>query len=41
MPLPLRQLEAFHAVVVNGSMTKAATSLNISQPAVSRLVASL
>tara|TARA_B100000315_G_C14501183_1_gene552389 strand:- start:226 stop:1119 length:894 start_codon:yes stop_codon:yes gene_type:complete len=41
MPLPLRQLEAFHAVVVNGNMTKAAKFLNISQPAVSRLVASL
>ena len=41
MSLPLRQLEAFHAVVVDGSMTKAAGSLNISQPAVSRLVAAL
>ena len=41
MPLPLRQLEAFHAVVANGSMTKAATFLEISQPAVSRLVSSL
>ena len=41
MPLPLRQLEAFHAVVVNGNMTKAAKFLKISQPAVSRLVASL
>jgi DNA-binding transcriptional LysR family regulator len=41
MPPPLRQLEAFHAVVVNGSMTKAAAYLNISQPAISRLVASL
>ncbi len=41
MALPLRQLEAFHAVVVNGSMTKAAKHLSVSQPAVSRLVASL
>lgn len=41
MPLPLRQLEAFHAVVVNGNMTKAAAFLKISQPAVSRLVSSL
>lgn len=41
MPLPLRQLEAFHAVVTQGSMTKAAAYLEISQPAVSRLVASL
>lgn len=41
MTLPLRQLEAFHAIVVYGNMTKAANSLKISQPAVSRLVASL
>lgn len=41
MPLPLRQLEAFHAVVVYGNMTKAAKYLSVSQPAVSRLVASL
>ncbi|MBT4934398.1 MAG: LysR family transcriptional regulator [Rhodospirillaceae bacterium] len=41
MPLPLRQLEAFHAVVANGNMTKAAKFLEISQPAVSRLVATL
>ncbi|NKB77553.1 MAG: LysR family transcriptional regulator [Gammaproteobacteria bacterium] len=39
--LPLRQLEAFHAVVINGSMTEAAKSLRISQPAVSRLVSTL
>ncbi len=41
MSLPLRQLEAFHAVVANGNMTRAAKFLHISQPAVSRLVASL
>jgi DNA-binding transcriptional LysR family regulator len=41
MPLPMRQLEAFHAVVVSGNMTKAAKSLGVSQPAISRLVASL
>ena len=41
MTLPLRQLEAFHAVVAAGSMTRAAEVLGISQPAVSRLVASL
>ena len=41
MALPLRQLEAFHAVVVSGNMTNAAKFLNISQPAVSRLVSSL
>ncbi|PLX33784.1 MAG: LysR family transcriptional regulator [Hyphomicrobiales bacterium] len=38
---PLRQLEAFHAVAVHGNMTRAAAHLDISQPAVSRLVASL
>jgi DNA-binding transcriptional LysR family regulator len=41
MTLPFRQLEAFHAVVANGSMTRAAGALRISQPAVSRLVAAL
>lgn len=41
MTLSLRQLEAFHAVVTNGNMTRAADYLQISQPAVSRLVASL
>jgi DNA-binding transcriptional LysR family regulator len=40
MVLAFRQLEAFHAVVANGNMTRAA-ALMISQPAVSRLVASL
>ena len=41
MALPLRQLEAFHAVVLKGSMTEAAALLKISQPAVSRLVNAL
>ncbi len=41
MSLPLRQLEAFHAIVVTGNATKAAVMLKISQPAVSRLVGSL
>lgn len=41
MSLPLRQLEAFHSVVISGSMTEAAVLLKISQPAVSRLIASL
>jgi DNA-binding transcriptional LysR family regulator len=41
MTIPLRQLEAFRAVVAVGSITKAASYLSISQPAVSRLIASL
>jgi len=41
MALHLRQLEAFHAVILKASMTEAARLLNISQPAVSRLVTAL
>lgn len=37
----LRQLEAFRAVMLSGSVTQAAASLHISQPAVSKLVADL
>ncbi|MQT77029.1 LysR substrate-binding domain-containing protein [Pseudomonas helleri] len=41
MKLNPRQLEAFRAVMLTGSMTIAAESLQISQPAVSRLIRDL
>src|SRR3546814_7243532 len=37
----IRQLEAFQAVMAHGSLTRAAMTLHISQPAVSKLVAEL
>lgn len=37
----VRQLEAFQAVMATGSMTKAASGLHISQPAISKLIATL
>ena len=39
--LQIRQLEAFRAVATTGSVTKAAHQLDISQPAVSRLIGAL
>jgi DNA-binding transcriptional LysR family regulator len=40
-PLNFRQLEAFRAVMLAGSMTKAGQIMNISQPAVTRLIRDL
>lgn len=41
MALKVRQLEAFKAVMISGSVTGASELLNISQPAVSQLIAQL
>ena len=41
MAINLRQLEAFRAVIITGSITGAASYLHVSQPAVSRLIADL
>src|ERR1700739_696845 len=39
--LNLRQIEAFKAVIENGTVSRAAELLNISQPAMSKLIAHL
>ncbi len=39
--MQMRQLEAFHAIIVTGTVTKAAQKLGISQPSVSRLITDL
>lgn len=39
MQFKLRQMEVFRAVIIGGSLTNAAKLLNISQPAVSRMIA--
>ena len=41
MGLNFRQLEAFHAVMISGSASRAAELLQVSQPAVSRAIADL
>jgi DNA-binding transcriptional LysR family regulator len=38
-PVRLRQIEVFHAVYTNGSITSAAVALNVSQPSVSKVLA--
>ena len=35
----LRQIEVFHAIYTTGSMTNAATLLNVSQPSISKVLA--
>ena len=40
-PLNLRQIEAFKAVVENGTVSRAAEVLRISQPGVSKMIAHL
>ena len=39
MQLNLRQIEVFRAIMLTGSISGAAKLLNVSQPAVSRLIA--
>ncbi|MBU2937040.1 MULTISPECIES: LysR family transcriptional regulator [Pacificibacter] len=41
MHMPLRQIEAFRAVIETGSMTEAGKLLNVSQPAISRQIREL
>ena len=39
--MQLRQLDCFRALMITGTMTRAAEQLSISQPAVSNIIAAL
>ena len=40
-PLNLRQIEVFHAIMITGSLSAAGRLLHVTQPAISRVLASI